>query len=122
VLREDPLPVHDDVEDAVVTADERGGHAGRLLDLGRQTGGPGQVVSTTAVGDLDLHAGSSLENGGSADPEELRIALRASSVRIAAKYTRRRPIRRRRASRRPPGPAAVRIRPASSAMGRIETR
>lgn len=58
LLREDELAVEDDLELSAGTLDERGIEATRLLDLGRQTGGPGQVVSLHAVGDLELHRAS----------------------------------------------------------------
>jgi hypothetical protein len=57
VLRVDPLAVHDDIEDPVVTFDELWLYAYLVLDEGRQTGGLGQVVSTHAVLDEDLHPG-----------------------------------------------------------------
>ena len=44
-----------DVEDAAATLDELGLHSELPGDLGRQTGGPGQVVSDYAVGDGDAH-------------------------------------------------------------------
>jgi hypothetical protein len=72
VLGEDPLPVRHDVEDAVVALDELRLDAEFLLDRGRQTGGPGQVVSAYAVGDRDLH-GRPLEFGLQ------RVAARAIS-------------------------------------------
>jgi hypothetical protein len=59
VLREDQLAVEDDVEDAAVAANQLGDDAGLPFDLGRQTGGPGEIVSTSAVGEGDLHFRSS---------------------------------------------------------------
>ena len=55
VLGEDQLAVDDHVEDPVGALDELGLDAERLLDFGRQTGGPRQVLSTRAVGDRDCH-------------------------------------------------------------------
>jgi hypothetical protein len=55
VLREDESLALVDVEDAAGAAHELGIDAGLLLDLGRQTGGPGKVVSSSAVVDGDLH-------------------------------------------------------------------
>jgi len=55
VLGEDPAAVRDDVEDAVVALLQRRIDADLALDRGRQTGGPGEVVSTHAVRDLDGH-------------------------------------------------------------------
>jgi hypothetical protein len=54
-LREDDLTVECDVQLSTTALGERGVEATRLLDLGRQTGGPGQVVSGDAVRDLELH-------------------------------------------------------------------
>src|SRR5579871_1202003 len=53
VLREDHLPVDDDVEDAVLPLDQLRIDPRSLLDRGRQTGGLGRVVSNDAVRDLD---------------------------------------------------------------------
>jgi len=55
LLREHELPVHADLELAATSAHERGVEAALLLDLGRQTGGPGKIVSSDAVTDLDGH-------------------------------------------------------------------
>ena len=55
VLGEDQLAVDDHVEDPVGALDELGLDAERLLEFGRQTGGPRQVLSTRAVGDRDCH-------------------------------------------------------------------
>jgi hypothetical protein len=55
LLREDQLVVEDHFELAPGTFDQRRVDAPLLLDLGRQTGGPWQVVSGHAVGDLELH-------------------------------------------------------------------
>ncbi len=54
-LGEDQLTIHHDVEDTSGTPDERRGHSERLLDLGRQTGGPWKVVSNDAVRDGNFH-------------------------------------------------------------------
>ena len=51
VLGEDRPAVGDDVEDPVVARDQLGVDAERVLDFGRQTGGPRQVLSADAVGD-----------------------------------------------------------------------
>lgn len=55
VLAEDELAVDDDIEDAAPARDELRLDLERILDLGRQTGGTGQIVSLLAVGDLDSH-------------------------------------------------------------------
>jgi ABC-type phosphonate transport system ATPase subunit len=49
-----------DVEDAASTLDELCVEAVFALDGGRQTGGPGVVVSLHAVRDADLHGGRCL--------------------------------------------------------------
>jgi hypothetical protein len=54
-LREDELAVHAHFEHAAATTRERRVDAALLLDLGRQTGGPGQIASLPAVKDLDRH-------------------------------------------------------------------
>jgi len=56
LLREHEPPIHAHLELTAAAARERRLDAATLLDLGRQTGGPGQVVSGPAVADLDLHA------------------------------------------------------------------
>jgi hypothetical protein len=56
VLREEQLAVEADVEDAAAPLDQRGGDAGRLFDLGRQTGGARTVVSDDAVFDGQARA------------------------------------------------------------------
>ena len=58
VFREDLLLTREHVEDASASADELRVCSELRLDLGRQTGGPGQVVSNAAVMDDDLHFGS----------------------------------------------------------------
>jgi hypothetical protein len=55
VLREDELPIRDDVEDAVVAPDQLRLDPEVFRESGRQTGGPRVIVSTHAVGDGDLH-------------------------------------------------------------------
>ena len=55
LLREDELAVEHDLELAATALDECRVDAMCLLDLGRQTGGPWQVVSLHAVGDLHVH-------------------------------------------------------------------
>jgi hypothetical protein len=57
----DQLSVHLDVEDAVVALDELGLDTNLLLDLGRQTGGLREVVSTVAVLDRDTHVPTSFD-------------------------------------------------------------
>jgi hypothetical protein len=51
----DQHAVHGDVEHAAAAFDEFGLHAELCEDLRRQTGGPGEVVSTDAVLDGDSH-------------------------------------------------------------------
>jgi len=53
VLGEDELAVLLDVVDAPAATDQRGVDAVPVLDRGRQTGGPGFVVSDPAVRDLE---------------------------------------------------------------------
>ncbi len=53
---EDHRSVSNDIEDSLTAFDELGLDAERALDVGRQTGGSRQVLSTTAIGDGDLHA------------------------------------------------------------------
>ena len=55
ILGKDHGAVDHDVEDSVAALDELGFDAERALDIGRQTGGPWQVLSTTAIGDGNLH-------------------------------------------------------------------
>ena len=55
VLREDLLPVGDDVEDAAVAGNDLGLQPELTLDRGRQTGGLWPVVSTDAIRDGDVH-------------------------------------------------------------------
>ena len=57
VLGVDELIVHLDVEDPAVALLELRVDAVALLQLGRQTGGSGEVVSLGAVGDPDFHDG-----------------------------------------------------------------
>jgi len=65
VLGKSTLAVDRDVEYSAVTLDQLGDEASLLLDFGRQTGSPRQVVSTPAVCDLDLHKGPPVSYGGS---------------------------------------------------------
>jgi hypothetical protein len=60
VLGEDELAVGDDVEDAVIALEELRLDAERLPDVGRQTGGPRQIVSAYAVLDGDVHRHASM--------------------------------------------------------------
>ncbi len=55
VLREDGSTVEIDVEDALGARLEFGVDAECILELSRQTGGSGEVVSLRAVGDADVH-------------------------------------------------------------------
>lgn len=58
VFGPDALVVHRHDEDAAGAADELGVHAQFLLDLSRQTGGSGKVVSNAAVVDPYVHVSS----------------------------------------------------------------
>jgi hypothetical protein len=51
----DDLSVDGDGEDAAVALFEAGGDAELFLDGGLQTGGLGEVVSLSAVGDQNVH-------------------------------------------------------------------
>jgi hypothetical protein len=56
LLREDQVPVGDDVELALFARDGLGLVSGALVQLGRETRGPAVIaVSDGAVEDLDLH-------------------------------------------------------------------
>ena len=56
LLREDQVPVGDDVELALLARDGLGVVSGALVQLGRETRGPAVIaVSDGAVEDLDLH-------------------------------------------------------------------
>jgi hypothetical protein len=57
VLRINPLPIHDDVEDSAATGNQLRLDAGVPLDRVRQTGGLGEIVSLLAVGDGDVGVG-----------------------------------------------------------------
>jgi len=54
-LRENHVAVHLDVKNAAASLDEIDLRAELPLDIGRQPGGPGQVVSLDAVFDGDVH-------------------------------------------------------------------
>src|SRR5881394_1381198 len=54
LLREDQVAVQHDLELSAAALDEGGLDAALLLHLGRQTGGPWKIVSSDAVGDLEL--------------------------------------------------------------------
>jgi len=54
LLREDELAVQLDVEDAAGALDQRGASPEPLLQLVRQTGGAGQIVSSHAILDGDV--------------------------------------------------------------------
>jgi ABC-type phosphate/phosphonate transport system ATPase subunit len=60
VLAVDEPAVRLDVENAAGTLDELRVEAVFALDGGRQTGGPGVVVSLHAIRDADLHGGRCL--------------------------------------------------------------
>jgi hypothetical protein len=55
VFGEDALVVDGHVEDAAASANDLAVDPELLLDLSRQTGGSGQVVSDAAVVDPDVH-------------------------------------------------------------------
>ena len=55
MLGKKDLAVGGNIEHAATALHELRLHAERLRDLGRQTDGPGLVVSANAVGDRDLH-------------------------------------------------------------------
>ena len=56
-FRKDLVAIDGDVENSMVTFDQFAVRREFPRDFGRQTGGLRQVVSTTAVGDRDLHDG-----------------------------------------------------------------
>ena len=56
MLGVDRRPIDDHIEDAAASADQLGVEAERLSNLGRQTGGPREIVSDAAVVNLDLHS------------------------------------------------------------------
>jgi hypothetical protein len=58
VLREQAGAIDIDVEDSAASADEFRPNAGLRFDRGRQTGGPGKVVSARAVRDPNFHVAS----------------------------------------------------------------
>ena len=58
LLREDQVAVQHDLELAAAALDQGGVDAALFLELGRQTGGPWKIVSSDAVGDLDLRHGA----------------------------------------------------------------
>lgn len=55
VFGEDTMVAGEDIEDPATAADQLGVVSKLRFDLGRQTGGPGQVVSDAAVMNDDLH-------------------------------------------------------------------
>ncbi len=62
-LLEDRRPVDDDLEATAARRDHLDFDAGmRLTERGRQTGGPGLVVSNDAVFDGDLHVGLAVDD------------------------------------------------------------
>ena len=60
LLGEDEVVSHGDLEDPAAATDELGLDAELLLDLGRQTGGTGIIVSARAVFDGDMGRHGSL--------------------------------------------------------------
>lgn len=56
VFRVDLLAVHEDIEDAIPAFDELTLDLKLTLNLSRQTGGPGKVVSNDAVFDSNVHS------------------------------------------------------------------
>jgi hypothetical protein len=54
LLGKDQLAVQHHLELPALPLDELGFDTACVLDLGRQTGGPGKIVSLDAVGDLEL--------------------------------------------------------------------
>ena len=54
-LGEDQFLVRYDVKDSTAAAYEFTLDAGLVADRGRQTGGLGEIISLSAVGDADLH-------------------------------------------------------------------
>ena len=72
LLREDQVPVGDDVELTLFARDGLGLVSGALVQLGRETRGPAVIaVSDGAVEDLDLHL---------AEPSEARGRSRGIQV------------------------------------------
>jgi len=55
VLRENEILVHHHIKDPVFSPYELCLYPTLLFDCGRQTGGPGQIVSLDAVGNRNLH-------------------------------------------------------------------
>ena len=55
MLREQRAPIEQHLELTALAAHERGVEALLALDLGRQTGGAGKIVSHHAVADLECH-------------------------------------------------------------------
>jgi hypothetical protein len=65
LLREDQVPVGDDVELTLFARDGLGLVSGALVQLGRETRGPAVIaVSDGAVEDLDLHPAEPSEARG----------------------------------------------------------
>ena len=62
---EEKVAVGVHIENAAAALDERGFVTRRILDLGRQTGGPGEVVSLPAVLDGDFHRDLLVKGRGS---------------------------------------------------------
>lgn len=82
LLREDQVPVGDDVELTLFARDGLGLVSGALVQLGRETRGPAVIaVSDGAVEDLDLHLASLAKRA--AVPEEYRRAAPCYEWRIA---------------------------------------
>src|SRR5207244_8200463 len=60
MLGKNSLPVHGDIKDAAASAHDMAVDADRFLDLRRQTGGTGKVVSDSAVIDSNVHGSDRL--------------------------------------------------------------
>jgi len=80
MFREDELTVTDDVIDTARPLEESRNRAELRFDPGRQTGGPGAVVSTRAVGDRDVHGAPSLGALRSMTQRENECPLGAQSA------------------------------------------
>lgn len=79
--------VDGDVEDPAATAYQDRLESETLLDLSRQTGGSGKVVSNNAVFDLDLHLMPSSNGPGENDCDvvETAVFVRECNQRVAGR-------------------------------------
>ncbi len=79
--------VDGDVEDSAATPYQDRLESETLLDLSRQTGGSGKVVSNTAVFDLDLHLTPSSNGPGENDRDvvETAVFVRECNQRVAGR-------------------------------------